>query len=81
MADRTIEEKVFVGRPFMGTMMDERRTFTKTNMEMENDETLQKFLKDNGLENRRSVMLVYGPENFMYWYGILVDPSVEVPNG
>lgn len=81
MVDRTIEEKVFVGRPFMGTMMDERRTFTQTNMEMENDETLQKFLKDNNLENRRSVLIVYGPENFMYWYGILVDPDVEVPNG
>lgn len=25
-------------------------------------------------------MVVFGPENFMYWYGVLVD-DIEVPTG
>ena len=34
----------------------------------------------NNLENKRTVMVVFGPENFMYWYGVLVD-DIEVPTG
>lgn len=77
---KNIEKKLFVGRPFPDSMMDERKSFTQSNQEMENNEVFQKFLADNNLENKRTVMVVFGPENFMYWYGVLVD-DVEVPAG
>ena len=26
-------------------------------------------------------MVVFGPENFMYWYGVVTDKEVNVPTG
>ena len=79
---KNIKKKLFVGRPFPDAMMDEQKSFTEVNQQMENDEVFQKFLADNNLENKRTVMVVFGPENFMYWYGVLVDdfelPKAEV---
>lgn len=78
-----IEKKTFVGRPFPDSMMDGQKTFTESNAQIENDQVFQKFLKDNNLENKRSSMVVFGPENFMYWYGVLVDPdkAQDLPAG
>lgn len=77
---KNIEKKLFVGRPFPDAMMNEQKSFTEVNQQMENDEVFQKFLADNNLENKRTVMVVFGPENFMYWYGVLVG-DIEVPTG
>lgn len=78
---KQIEKKTFVGRAFPDSMMDAQRTFSEANKQVEDDETFQKFLVDNNLQNKRTSMVVFGPENFMYWYGVLADSSVEVPNG
>ena len=81
MAVKQINELTFIGRPFTDTMMDGQKTFTQTNMEMENDETFKKFLADNDLTDKRTSMVVFGPENFMYWYGVVTDKEVNVPTG
>lgn len=81
MAKQTVEKLIFIGRPFPHTLMDEHRTFTQSNLQMENDEVFKKFLQDNDLEDTRSSMIVFGPENFMYWYGVVVEKELKVPNG
>ena len=50
----------FIGKVFMPNQMDENKTYTAAIQEMENDPVFQKFV-------------VFGPENFMFWYGILAD--------
>src|SRR5699024_12847627 len=57
----------------MPNQIDENKTYTIAIQEMENDPVFQKFIKDNGYENERASLVVFGPENFMFWYGILAD--------
>ncbi|MDF7669371.1 MULTISPECIES: hypothetical protein [unclassified Lactobacillus] len=73
------EELTFVGRPFPDAMMDQEKSFSGCNLKMENDPVFRKFLKANHLSNKRSSLVVFGPENFMYWYGVIVPEGVEVP--
>ncbi|WP_308556556.1 hypothetical protein [uncultured Lactobacillus sp.] len=77
---KTIDEKMFVGRPFPASLMNAQKSFMDANQQMENDETFQKFLADNNLENKRTALIVSGPDSFMYWYGVLADTD-KVPTG
>lgn len=74
------EEITFVGRPFSDQMIDEQKTYNNCNIELEQDQRFQQFLTDNELTNRSS-MVVFGPENFMYWYGALTSEVTELPQG
>lgn len=74
------EEITFVGRPFSDQMIDEQKTYNNCNIELEQDQQFQQFLTDNELTNRSS-MVVFGPENFIYWYGVLTSEVTELPQG
>ncbi len=74
------EEITFVGRPFSDQMIDEQKTYNNCNIELEQDQQFQQFLTNNELTNRSS-MVVFGPENFMYWYGVLTSEVTELPQG
>lgn len=79
---KKLQKKVtFVGRPFPDQLMDEQKTFNESNMEMEQNQVFQDFIAKNDLTNTRSNMVVFGPENFMYWYGVIAPNEVEVPKG
>ena len=78
---KTIDEKIFVGRPFPSSLMNAQKSFMEANQQMENDETFQKFLADNDLENKRTALIVSGEDNFMYWYGVIANADSEVPTG
>ena len=79
--DRIQGAVTFVGRPFPDTMMDKQRSYTACNMKMENDPVFQKFLQDNNLQKQRTNMIVFGPDNFMYWYGVLTTKVENIPSG
>ena len=79
---KKLQKKVtFVGRPFPDQLMDEQKTFTESNMAMEQDQTFLNFIAQNNLNNTRSSLVVFGPENFMYWYGVIAPNEIEVPKG
>ena len=79
---KKLQKKVtFVGRPFPDQLMDEQKTFTESNMAMEQDQTFLNFIAQNNLNNTRSSLVVFGPENFMYWYGVIAPYEIEVPRG
>ena len=79
---KKLHKKVtFVGRPFPDQLMDEQKTFNQSNIEMEQNQVFQDFIAKNDLTNTRSNMVVFGPENFMYWYGVIAPNEVEVPKG
>lgn len=79
---KKLQKKVtFVGRPFPDQLMDEQKTFTESNMAMEQDQTFLNFIAQNNLNNTRSSLVVFGPENFMYWYGVIAPNEIEVPRG
>lgn len=75
---KNVEKKLFVGRPFPDGLMNEQKSFIEANQQLENDEVFQKFLADHDLENKRSVLIVSGPDSFMYWYGVQADVD-QVP--
>ena len=79
---KKLQKKVtFVGRPFPDQLMDEQKTFTESNIAMEQDQTFLNFIARNNLNNTRSSLVVFGPENFMYWYGVIAPNEIEVPRG
>ncbi len=79
---KKLQKKVtFVGRPFPDQLMDEQKTFTESNIAMEQDQTFLNFIAQNNLNNTRSSLVVFGPENFMYWYGVIAPNEIEVPQG
>ena len=79
---KNIDKKLFVGRPFPDSLMNAQKSFMESNQQMENDEVFQKFLADNNLENKRSALIVSGPDSFMYWYGVVTDVEADsVPTG
>ncbi|BDR60205.1 hypothetical protein [Lactobacillus xylocopicola] len=78
---KLLEKANFIGRPFADQLMDEQKTFTRCNLELEQDPVFQQFLADHHLETKRSSMVVFGLENFMYWYGVLVSDEVKCPQG
>ena len=79
---KKLQKKVtFVGRPFPDQLMDEKKSFTESNMAMEQDQTFLNFIAQNNLNNTRSSLVVFGPENFMYWYGVIAPNEIEVPRG
>ncbi|KJY65438.1 uncharacterized protein JF73_05300 [Lactobacillus helsingborgensis] len=79
---KKLQKKVtFVGRPFPDQLMDEQKTFTESNMAMEQDQTFLNFIAQNNLNNTRSSLVVFGPENFMYWYGVIAPNEIGVPRG
>ena len=79
---KKLQKKVtFVGRPFPDQLMDEQKTFNESNMEMEQDQTFLNFIAQNNLNNTRSSLVVFGPENFMYWYGVIAPNEIKVPKG
>lgn len=79
---KKLQKKVtFVGRPFPDQLMDEQKTFTESNIAMEQDQTFLDFIARNNLNNTRSSLVGFGPENFMYWYGVIAPNEIEVPQG
>lgn len=69
----------FVGRPFPSAMLNEDKGFANANQKVEQDQEFRKFLEANQLNSRAS-MVVFGPDSYMYWYGVLLDQDVKVPS-
>lgn len=81
MLKKEIKQMTFVGKVFAPSMMDAQRTYIEANSEVEADEGFKQFLAGKQLENKRASMVVFGPESFMYWYGVLIKGEVESPAG
>lgn len=81
MKKRNILAKNVVGKIFMPTQIDERRTFTASIQEAENDPKFKKFIEKNGYTNDRAALVVFGEESFMFVYGVLTDANVAAPTG
>ncbi|WEV71338.1 hypothetical protein OZY43_02760 [Lactobacillus sp. ESL0785] len=75
------EKLAFIGRPFADSLMDQQKSFAECNAQMENDQNFQKFLQDNKLQSKRSSLIVFGPEHFMYWYGVIAPAETVAPAG
>lgn len=81
MSEKIKNKVTFVGRPFPSSASDEQRSFAAAVQQMESDPTFQKFVTDNDLGKQRANLLVFGVEDFMFWYGVVLDHEVEVPSG
>lgn len=57
--------------------MDGQRSFSAQVQETENDPVFKKFLEKNKLTKQRASLVVFGPETFMYWYGVATDKKIN----
>lgn len=82
MAKRQVPALLFIGRPFSDHLMDSKRTFSQPNIQMEKSTKFQSFLQQVHLTEQRTNLIVYGPEDFMYWYGVVLSQPVKhLPQG
>lgn len=72
-----IEALTFIGKAFPDAMMDSNASFGGCNQSVEEDEAFQKFVKDHDLGENRANLIVFGPEHFMYWYGVAIPEEVD----
>lgn len=81
MKKENISAKNVIGKIFMPSQIDERRTFTASVQETENDPKFKKFIEKNGYTNDRAGLIVFGEGTFMFVYGVLTDANVAAPTG
>lgn len=67
----------FVGKPFSDQEMAADTSFKQQIMTMEADPNWQQVVKATGQENQRAALLVFGLDNFMFWYGLNDIPKQE----
>lgn len=79
--EKEIAELTFIGKAYPDSLMDANASFGGSNQELENDQVFQDFLAEQGLTDQRASLIVFGPEDFMYWYGVVTDQDVDQPSG
>lgn len=70
----------FVGRVFTGRQMTSARSFQTANLASEQDPHLQALVEKLGSQERAN-LIVFGPDNFAYWYGILTKGKLPKQPG
>lgn len=66
-----------IGKVFLPNQMDNQRSFGQQVQETENDPIFKKFLEKNGLTNQRASLVVFAPDTFMFWYGVVTDKKIK----
>lgn len=75
----TVAATNFIGRVFNDRQMDASRSFRAVNAACEKDAGLQRLFQQ--VPGQRVNLLVYGPEDFTYWYGVLTKQALPKQPG
>ena len=67
----------FIGKVFLPGQIDENKSYGQQVQETENDPVFKKFIEKNGLSNQRASLVVFAPETFMFWYGVVTDKKIN----
>lgn len=78
MIKKNLPKKYFVGKVFLPSEIDDQRSFASQIMKVENDPIFNKWIEKNNFKQRSS-LIVFGPETFMFWYGVLIDQDIDFP--
>ncbi|MCH3905401.1 MAG: hypothetical protein LKF01_00910 [Lactobacillus sp.] len=70
----------FVGRVFTDHQMNKSQSFQAANQACEKDPALQELFAQVDA-NQRANLVVFGPTNFTYWYGVVSKDKIEKPDG
>lgn len=70
----------FVGRVFTNHQMDASQSFQAANQACEQDAVLQDLFANNNAQQRAN-LIVFGPTNFTYWYGVVSAKKITQPKG
>lgn len=77
MKKEKFSEMNFIGKVFLPAQIDKNKSYAQQVQETENDSVFKKFLEKNGFTNQRSSLIVFAPETFMFWYGIVTDKKIN----
>lgn len=69
MQVKQIEALDIVGQPFSGQVMDAKTSFAAQIMDLEQKQDFEQLLRQ--AKGRRAMMIEFGPDNFMLWYGVI----------
>lgn len=78
MQETTINKLSFIGQPYTASMMDENGSYYSVYQELEANEDFASFDETNELAKNRAYLVIFGPENFMFWQGMLYQSKDEI---
>ena len=81
MQTKNYQELYFVGRPYQPNTMDENGSYQMAYQEMLTDPSFQEFQAEHAAADNLASLIVFGPENYLYWQGMILTADVEVPKG
>ena len=67
----------FIGKVFLPAQIDKNKSYAQQVQETENDPNFKKFLEKNGFTNQRASLIVFAPETFMFWYGVVTEKNIK----
>ncbi|MCI1290106.1 MAG: hypothetical protein LKG31_00710 [Lactobacillus sp.] len=70
----------FVGRVFTNHQMGPSQSFQAVNQACEQDKQLQALFAQINPQQRAN-LVVFGPDNFTYWYGVVTKQKIDRPAG
>lgn len=72
----------FIGKVAMPSMLEANGSFYSQFQELEDSQVLNQLDETNQLSKNRSSLVVFGPENYMYWQGLVYEGELaELPKG
>ncbi|MGX4763170.1 hypothetical protein [Holzapfeliella sp. JNUCC 72] len=72
----------FIGKVAMPSMLEANGSFYSQFQELEDSQVLNQLDETNQLAKNRSSLIVFGPENYMYWQGLVYEGELaELPKG
>lgn len=77
MEKKKLSEMNFIGKVFLPAQIDKNKSYAQQVQETENDPIFKKFLEKNGFTNQRASLIVFAPETFMFWYGIVTEKKIK----
>lgn len=70
----------FVGRVFTNHQMGPSQSFQAANQACEQNKQLQSLFASLDPQQRAN-LVVFGPDNFTYWYGAVTEQKIDKPAG
>ncbi|APT18896.1 hypothetical protein FC62_GL000540 [Amylolactobacillus amylotrophicus DSM 20534] len=81
MEQKKFEKLTFIGKPFLQIAPNDGNGYFAAYQEVEESADFVGLDETNDLERNRAGLVIFGPETFMYWQGMLYKGEADLPKG
>lgn len=81
MEQKKLEKQTFIGKPFLQIAPNDGNGYFAAYQEVEVIAEFTALDDSNELDKNRAGLVIFGPETFMYWQGMLYKGKAELPKG